>query len=122
MKKVSFLIDGFNFYYSVVRVQQDFNIKAKWFNYRALCEFYKIDFQSKKQNYQLEINEIYYFTSLIIKKYNMSGKDYDRKITKQLKYNQVLEDMGIIIEKGKFKKISLKCPNCNFKYNKGKTN
>jgi uncharacterized LabA/DUF88 family protein len=118
MKKVSFLIDGFNFYYSVVRVQQDFNIKAKWFNYRALCEFYKIDFQSKKQNYQLEINEIYYFTSLIIKKYNMSGKDYDRKITKQLKYNQVLEDMGIIIEKGKFKKISLKCPNCNFKYNK----
>jgi hypothetical protein len=53
MKKVSFLIDGFNFYYSVVRVQQDFNIKAKWFNYRALCEFYKNDFQSKKnKNYQ----------------------------------------------------------------------
>jgi hypothetical protein len=48
IKKV-FLIDGFNFYYSIVRVQQDSNIKAKWFNYRALCEFYKNDFQSKKQ-------------------------------------------------------------------------
>jgi hypothetical protein len=28
----------------------------------------------------------------------MSKEDYDRKISKQLKYNQVLEDMGIIIE------------------------
>jgi hypothetical protein len=44
-----FLIDGFNFYYSIVRVQEDSNIKAKCFNYRALCEFYKNDFQSKKQ-------------------------------------------------------------------------
>jgi hypothetical protein len=72
-----FLIDGFNFYYSIVCVQKDSNIKAKCFNYRSLSEFYKNDFQSKKQNYQLEINEIYYFTSLI-------------------KYNQVLEDMCIV--------------------------
>jgi hypothetical protein len=96
MKKVSFLIDGFNFYYFVVRVKKDFNIKAKWFNYRALCEFYKNDFQSKKQNYQLEINEIYYFTFFI-------------------NYNQVLEDMDIF--KGNRREMFLKCSKCNLKYN-----
>jgi hypothetical protein len=35
----------------------------------------------------------------------MSKEDYDRKISKQLKYNQVLEDMGIIIENIIYMKI-----------------
>jgi len=33
MENITFLIDGLNFYYSVISVEKNTGLKAKWFNY-----------------------------------------------------------------------------------------
>jgi len=117
MGKISFLIDGLNFYYSVVSVKKYTRIKAKWFNYLSLCEFYKKDL-SKKLNIDIEINGIFYFTSIIVKIYNMPEDEYLFHKNNQMNYLRVLKDLGLQIEISDFKELNLKCPKCNLNYYK----
>ena len=117
MEKVSFLIDGLNFYYSILSVKKDTGINTKWFDYSSLCEFYKNDL-SKKLNKQIKINGIFYFTSIIIKTFNMSNEEYSKHKNYQMNYLKVLKDLGLEIEMSNFKKLNLKCPKCNLNYYK----
>jgi hypothetical protein len=38
MNRTAFLIDGFNLYHSVIRLQRDMAIGSKWLDIKKLCE------------------------------------------------------------------------------------
>jgi len=115
MERISFLIDGLNFYYSVLSLKRYAGLNTKWFNYLSLCEFYKNDL-SKRQNKEIEISEIFYFTSIIVKTFNISDEEYLKHKKHQLNYLKVLKDLGLKIEISNFKKSNLKCPQCKLEY------
>jgi len=117
MDKIVFLIDGLNFYYSILYVKRDTGVNAKWFDYFSLCEFYKNDL-SKRRNKQMEIGGIFYFTSIIVRTFNMSNEEYLKHRNNQMVYLKVLRDFGIKIEISSFKRLNLKCPRCNLTYYK----
>ncbi|HOL22904.1 MAG TPA: NYN domain-containing protein [bacterium] len=117
MENITFLIDGLNFYYSVISVEKNTGLKAKWFNYLSLCEFYKNEI-SKKLNKEFKIEKIFYFTALIIRTFTMGEEEYNIHKNNQLVYLRVLEDLGLKVEKSKFKKRDMECPKCGLKYYK----
>jgi uncharacterized LabA/DUF88 family protein len=94
MKRVSFLIDGFNLYGSIVEVYKSYSICTKWLDVKSLLTSY---FGLIGKDCQLE--EIYYFTAI---------QDYLKdvnpdKIKKHLNYIKCLQSTGVIIRKGRFK-------------------
>jgi uncharacterized LabA/DUF88 family protein len=93
--RVSFYIDGFNFYYGF---SQSVESKYKWLNLNALTNFYLLENQI--------IGEVHYFTSRI------TGDSAKQK--RQNTYLEALDAVGIHIHYGLFKKERRKCGECGY--------
>jgi uncharacterized LabA/DUF88 family protein len=108
MKRISFLIDGFNLYHSLNDASQFFTgTSLKWLDIKRLCENYISNIGiALKENYKLE--KIYYFTSLA----NHLQKQYPGKILRHKLYIECLNDGGIIDIKGRFKEKNVFCYKC----------
>ena len=59
MKQASFLIDGFNLYHSVLKLERDTGYCTKWLDIDSLCKSY-LHLLGK----QTELQSIHYFTAL----------------------------------------------------------
>jgi len=94
MMRVTFLVDGFNLYGSIVETLKNFSICTKWLDINSLLSSY---FHLIGKDSKLE--EIYYFTAIqdYLKPYNPS------KIKRHLNYIKCLESTGVIVKRGRFK-------------------
>ncbi len=103
MSRVSFLIDGFNLYHSVVAASQDLNgASTKWLNIHSLCSSYLPDFGSAAK-----IESVHYFSAI---PYYLNDGD---KIKRQRDLNKCLQSTGIDVQLAKFKGKDLFCKRCN---------
>jgi len=94
-KRVSFLIDGFNFYHSLRNTSC-----SKWFDLNSLCSSQLHLFQGTAV-----LTEIYYFSALAT---HLKPRDVKYHKT----YIDALESTGIIPVLGKFKKKEVFCHAC----------
>lgn len=93
-KKAVFLIDGFNFYHSLVNPKFRPRLaKYKWVNLSKLCALF-LQPQDK-------LKDIYYFTALCSWNQNKSDR---HKI-----FIQALENTGVKVVMGKFKEVTKRC-------------
>ena len=94
MSRVSFLVDGFNLYGSVVETFKRFSICTKWLDVKSLLSSYLHHIGR-----DAKLEEIYYFTAIphYMKSYNPD------KIKRHTDYVKCLESTGIIVNKGRFK-------------------
>ncbi len=100
--RVTFLIDGFNLYGSIVAVLKSQSVNLKWLDVRSLLEsyLYLLDKSAK-------LEEIYFFTA--IQTY-LKQRNPD-KIKRHQDYIKCLESTGIIVNKGRFKEKHVKYSN-----------
>lgn len=101
MKKITFLIDGFNVYHSILQLREDtfqshgLGLNLKWLDLYSLCSSYVPTYGKE---YKLE--SVYYFTALAEHFRNRNPK----KIERHKAYIKCLETTGIIVEYGRFKR------------------
>lgn len=102
MTRVSFLIDGFNLYHSVVDASRDLGgATTKWLDISSLCSSYLPDFGKDAR-----LESIYYFSA--IPYYLNDGE----KIERQRRFNKVLESTGVDVSLSQFKSKDLYCKRC----------
>ncbi|MBM4158537.1 MAG: NYN domain-containing protein [Ignavibacteria bacterium] len=98
MNKIIFFIDGFNLYHALLN-NPAYN-KYKWLNYYRLAQCYI----AKKD----DLIDVYWFTALAI-----WNKD---KVKRHKIYIKALENAGVKIVRGEFKKKTRKCRICHKSY------
>jgi uncharacterized LabA/DUF88 family protein len=99
MNRVTFLIDGFNLYHSVVDLHRDQGLRVKWLDIHALCSSY-LQLISRDAT----IAEIYYFSAFA------DHLDDANVIKRHQDYIECLKSTGIIPEMGRFKPKEVTCP------------
>ncbi len=103
MEKITFLIDGFNLYHSVLAIQRDSGVCTKWLDIEALCKSYLHLFG---KNNTLE--SVHYFSALP----NYLSSTAPDKITRHKTYISCLRSSNIKIELGRFKEKDTYCTKC----------
>jgi uncharacterized LabA/DUF88 family protein len=104
MKRVSFLIDGFNLYHSVKDLYDITGIKAKWLNLSSLCQSYVYLFGK-----DAVMKDIFYFSAYP----NHLKTSRPDTIARHKDFVACLEDLGVKVQLGRFKEKKVYCSNCN---------
>jgi uncharacterized LabA/DUF88 family protein len=102
MKRVIFIIDGFNLYYSVKEILSLSEVCYKWLDISSLCKSYLNRYGKKDE---VELVDIFYFTAL---------KEYLRLtdpalVQRQENFIKCLEDTGLKVIKSGFKDKVVYC-------------
>ena len=99
MNRVTFLIDGFNLYHSIVDLGRVKRLRVKWLNIYSLCSsfLYLISRDAA-------IAEIYYFSAFA---HHLNDSNV---IKHHQDYIECLKSTGIIPEMGRFKPKDVTCP------------
>jgi uncharacterized LabA/DUF88 family protein len=103
MSAVTFLIDGFNVYHSLLRFKRDTGFNAKWLDLASLCKSYLHLFGKGAT-----LESIRYFSAV---PHYLSRQD-PAKIQRHQTYLKCLDSMGIKIILGRFKEKDTYCPKC----------
>lgn len=96
MNKVTFLIDGFNVYHSILQLRDDTGHSTKWLNLFSLCSSYIPTLFGKEH----KLESVYYFTALAE---HFRNKEPE-KIERHKIYIKCLESTGIKVIYGRFKR------------------
>ena len=99
MKRVAFLIDGFNLYHSIIDAHDFLGLRVKWLDISSFCRAY-IPLFGKEAS----LSEIHYFSAYAFHK-NDAGV-----IKRHETYIQCLKSAGIYTHLGRFKARSTQCP------------
>lgn len=102
--RVTFLVDGFNLYHSLLDAQKQTGQHYKWLNIRSLCESYLPSFGK-----DAALKDVYYFSAYAN---HLTGRDPD-KVARHQKYVKALEGVGVKPEMGQFKPKDVHCHHCN---------
>jgi len=103
MKRVDFLIDGFNLYHSLIAYHKDTGVKTKWLDINSLCSSYIHLFGKDAQ-----LGSVFYFSAI---PYYLSSQ-YPDKIVRHKNYIECLKSTGVIPELGRFKEKTVYCNKC----------
>ncbi len=103
MKRVTFLIDGFNIYHSVLQLKRDTGYSTKWLDLYSLCTSYLPMFGRDAR-----LASVHYFSAL---PHYLSAKD-PGKVTRHQAYLSCLRSTGVIVELGRFKEKEVYCTKC----------
>lgn len=103
MIKVTFLIDGFNLYHSILQIERDFKYRTKWLDIKSLCKSYLPLFGK-----QAKLKTIFYFSAIPF--YLNNTKPH--KIIRHQNYISCLKSTDINIELGRFKEKTVFCHKC----------
>jgi len=103
MNRITYLIDGFNVYHSILSLKRLTGYRAKWLNLSSLCKSYLNLFGK-----DAKIHDIYYFSALA---HYLSAKN-PNKVKKHENYIACLKSLNIKIELGRFKEKDVFCDNC----------
>ena len=106
MQRVSFIIDGFNLYHSLIQAESELRKSVKWLNINALCSSYLSTIGTVINN-KTSLEKIYYFSALATHLNN------PQKITRHKNLIRCMEDTGVIVQLGSFKRRDITCRNCN---------
>ena len=101
MNRISFLIDGFNLYHSIVEASSVMKASMKWLDFHGLCTSYLHLFGRGAT-----LEEIHYFTALA----HHRSQD---KVDRHRKLIACLEDTGVLVELGRFKPKDIHCSGCH---------
>jgi len=105
MRKVTFLIDGFNMYHSILSLKRKTGYSTKWLNLASLCTSYLHLFGKRAK-----LGSIQYFTAF--PHYLQDAA----KINRQETYLKCLEAVGVKINLGRFKEKDAYCPHCKIMF------
>ena len=105
MNRVVVLIDGFNFYHSIRDIQNTLGVCYKWLDVYSLCNSF-----CQLIGRDARIEKVYYFTALATHLNNLEI------IQRHKDYIRCLEETGISIEYGRFKRKDISCPACNTEF------
>ena len=96
-----FLIDGFNIYHSIVDLERERGLRAKWLDYYSLCRSL---LSALGKDFSLQ--GVHYFTALA---HHLGKPDV---VSRHEDYIRCLEDTGVVAERGKFKARNIVCKVC----------
>lgn len=112
--RVSFLIDGFNLYGSIVDLKRKENVDVKWLNIYSLLSSYMSSYGKGAT-----VSSIHYFTALqhYATKFDASdpGHHDPGKVSRHRDYIKCLECTGVTVSYGRFKRKRIHCNNCRSK-------
>lgn len=103
MKKIIFLVDGFNLYHSILNLYSNTGYCTKWLNLSSFCKSY-IHLFGK----DAKLQSINYFSAI---PYYLSSRN-PNKIKRHETYITCLKSIGIEIVLGRFKKKDVFCDKC----------
>lgn len=104
MNRVTFLIDGFNLYHSTKTAGIRTGSSTKWLDIRAMCASY-LNAISR----DAYLHRVYYFSALAT---HLEAID-PGKVQRHREFIECLEDTGVVVQLGKFKrKRDFSCPSC----------
>ncbi len=104
MRRVSFLVDGFNLYHSLKDASRALGgAGTRWLDLRALCSLYRAQIGGGAQ-----VGEVYYFTSPADHMEQFSPGTIERHNA----YLRALRATGVVVELGKFKEKRRRCVHC----------
>jgi uncharacterized LabA/DUF88 family protein len=103
MKRITFLVDGFNLYHSIRDVKKYTKANCKWLDISGLCKSLIHLFGT-----DAEFKEVYYFSAI---PYHIQASS-PNKISKHKKYIKCLEDSGVNVVLGRFKEKEVYCDKC----------
>ncbi len=105
MSRVTFLVDGFNLYHSIVQAQEDSRgLCAKWLDLRGLCESFLPAIRRQRRT-RVTLDNIYYFSAL------PTHRSHGKQLRHSL-YMKCLRHSGIHVCLGAFRAKEVKCPIC----------
>lgn len=107
MKKVSFLIDGFNLYHSLRELHKITGKPVKWLDLRTLCGQYIQNVRAAVGD-RVEIAKIYHFTAIPVHK-RFTQPDV---IQRHELYIKALESAGVVVVRSPYKQKPIRCPDC----------
>ncbi|MFC2077826.1 NYN domain-containing protein [Candidatus Bipolaricaulota bacterium] len=108
MKRVVFLVDGFNLYHSLIDAARDSGDSTKWLNLRRLCTSF-LPLAARVTGAWAEIASIHYFSASPT--HRSQGK-----IDRHALYARCLSGTGVTVHLGRFKRKSGTCPHCGRSY------
>lgn len=104
MRRVSFLVDGFNLYHSLKQASHTLGgAGTRWLDLRALCSLYRAQIGGGA-----EVEEVYYFTSPADHMEPYAPGTIERHNA----YLRALRATGVVVELGKFKEKRRRCMTC----------
>ncbi|MFL5382724.1 MAG: NYN domain-containing protein [Longimicrobiaceae bacterium] len=107
LRKVSFIVDGLNLYFSLREMEGLSKKQSKWLDLRRLCESFA---QAIGQHLgvRTELGEIHYFSA-----YATHGTVRDKAIVdRQRTYVAAIENTGVLVTMSPFKNRDVRCPHC----------
>jgi len=104
MNRVTFLVDGFNLYHSIEDIKKFAKADVKWLNIHALCSSYIPLFGR-----EAVLEDVFYFSAL--KNYLQSRKP--DSILRHKQFISCLENTGVKVILGRFKKKDVYCYKCH---------
>lgn len=111
MKRVSFLIDGFNLYHSLRELERLTKSSVKWLDLTRLCQAYLQAVRSAVGE-RVELASITYFSALAT---HLVSNNPD-VVTRHQTYLAALESTGVQVVLSRFKEKTVTCPVCGGKY------
>jgi uncharacterized LabA/DUF88 family protein len=106
-KRVSFIVDGFNLYYSLREMEGLTKKPCKWLDLHKLCESFPQPIGSRL-GCRAELGEIHYFSAWVTHRTVHDKGVMDRHRT----YVSALESTGVAVTMSQFKYKDVRCPHC----------
>ena len=103
MNRTTYLVDGFNLYFSLKQAEKDFHNPTRWLNLKGLCSSTLSSVGNKAQ-----LQDVYYFSALA---HHLKAKD-KFMVKRHQDYIRCLIDSGVNVELGRFKKKTVMCAVC----------
>ena len=107
MKRVTYLIDGFNLYHSLIHYGDTVGISVKWLDLIGLCRSYVPNVAAFVHD-TCSLEEVVYFTA-----YARHAEAYrPGAVSRHRHYMYCLMDSGVRVKLGRFKEKEIKCSHC----------
>lgn len=111
LRRVSFVVDGFNLYFSLRELEGLSKKPSKWLDLRRLCESYLFAI-GQRLGVRTELATIHYFSAYATHATVRDKGIVDRHRT----YVEALESTGVQVTMSQFKYRDARCPNCKTIY------
>lgn len=110
-KRVAFLVDGFNMYYSLRQVEQLSKQKVKWLDLRKLLSDHLQQVRDALGE-RVDLSAVHYFSA-----YAYHQTPYDPEVVnRHATYVAALRSTGVNVVLSKFKAKDISCPSCHHRW------
>jgi uncharacterized LabA/DUF88 family protein len=107
LRKVSFIVDGFNLYFSLREMEGLSKKPSRWLDLRRMCESF-VQAIGQHLGVRTELSGIHYFSAYATHATVRDKGIVDRHRT----YVAALESTGVSVTMSQFKYRDLRCPHC----------